>query len=534
MPYYTSNEMKNELDQYKPFQQYLYCRGFMLTTNGNIGTEEYPFYGNWSKSLITGNYYLYLHKDNHYYCEEIDGVVHFLVGHAYDPYNKIANENEILKHLGNALSNNINEYWKEESNLTGVFCIGYIKNGILTYAVDCCGMQIVYYAVLDGNLYLSSHSKLVADLVGLEQDPYIKRLVNRRLYRYWGRWLPGDLSPFREIRRTQPNVYMKYHPQKKKLAYKRFYPVAAVREVSTEREYNKLIHDLGDVIHTSLELISKKWPDKKIAISVTGGQDSKTTLSCANGLYDKFMYFSYVSNIPESVDAEAAQNICKAVGIPHTLVNIPDESEEYSNLELFRKILMCNHGCIRLNNLNDAKKRLYFCLHPQFDIEVKSWVNEMGRGWYYNKYQKKSFPERPTASYWRAMHKVYVEPRILRETTKVFERYLKRYYSDDVFSKMSWLDLYFWEFSWSGFEALALTSEHKVSYDITIPYNNRRYVETMLRLPLKKRIADDMPRDIVREQNPIITNTGISIKDIEHTDNRARLVRTYLEIFSRI
>ena len=56
----------------------------------------------------------------------------------------------------------------------------------------------------------------------------------------------------------------------------------------------------------------------------------------------------------------------------------------------------------------------------------------------------------------------------------------------------------------------------------------------MLRLPLKKRIAEEMPRDIVKERNPEITNTGISIKDIEHTDNRARLIRAYLEIFSKI
>ena len=25
-------------------------------------------------------------------------------------------------------------------------------------------------------------------------------------------------------------------------------------------------------------------------------------------------------------------------------------------------------------------------------MEIKSWVNEMGRGWYYNKYNKNEFP----------------------------------------------------------------------------------------------------------------------------------------------
>ena len=37
---------------------------------------------------------------------------------------------------------------------------------------------------------------------------------------------------------------------------------------------------------------------------------------------------------------------------------------------------------------NDLKKRLYFTENPPCDMEIKSWVNEMGRGWYYNKYNK--------------------------------------------------------------------------------------------------------------------------------------------------
>ena len=38
---------------------------------------------------------------------------------------------------------------------------------------------------------------------------------------------------------------------------------------------------------------------KKVSISITGGRDSTTTLACANGLYDRFHYFSYISNEAE-------------------------------------------------------------------------------------------------------------------------------------------------------------------------------------------------------------------------------------------
>ena len=533
MPFYSRGEMKRALDEYEPFREYLYCRGFLITTYEKIRLSGYPFYNNWRKEDIDNTYSFYLHKDCNLYTYTLEGTTFFLIGHAYDPYNNIISEVDVLQNLAKYMDKSSSAFWEEEGNLTGVFCIGFIKKGELTYAVDCCGMQIAYKAIINGDLFLSSHSKLIADLFGIKQDPYIVRLVNRRLFKYWGRWLPGDLSPFKEITRSQPNFYYTYDGNNR-INYFRFYPNKKVDTIHTKKEYQKTIHLLGEVITKSLDIISKKWPDKKVAMSVTGGRDSMTTFSCANGIYDCFSYFSYISNYPEQVDAEAAGEICKAVGVSHEIIHIPEESCDYDHLELFRKILLCNNGCISMNNKNDAKKRLYFCLHPSFDIEIKSWINEMGRGWYYNKYQKKKFPKLPTAKYWRAMHKVYLGPRIIYDTTKVFQEYLNKYYSENVFSKMSWLDLYFWEFSWSGLEGLALTSEHRVSYEITIPYNNRRYIETMLTLPLRKRIVDDMPRDIIHECNPKVEQTGISVKDIEHTDNRSRLVRAYLEIFSRI
>ena len=109
----------------------------------------------------------------------------------------------------------------------------------------------------------------------------------------------------------------------------------------------------------------------------------------------------------------------------------------------------------------------------------------------------------------------------MAETDKVFADYLKRYYSKKTFDQLSWLELYFWEFAWSGGEGVFLTSEHRVSYDITIPFNNRKYVEKMLTVPLEKRKIG-------------IAETGIVIKDISHTSFRAFIVRMYLEIFSKI
>jgi hypothetical protein len=282
-----------------------------------------------------------------------------------------------------------------------------------------------------------------------------------------------------------------------------------------------------------MSCIAEKWKNKKVSISVTGGRDSMTTLSCTNGQYEKFKYFSYISNVDESVDANAAKKILNHLGLKQELYPVPDTWDGYEQLDIFKKVMECNNGCIGSNNLNDLKKRLYFTVNPPCEVEVKSWVNEMGRGWYPNKYNKRKFPKYPYASYWRAMHKIIINPRLIIETNKVFRNYLKEYYSKNVFDKISWLEIYFWEFSWSGGEGVFLTSEHRVSYDITIPFNNRKYVELMLRVPEEKRINHDIPKDIISYMEPQIAETGVCVKDISHTDRRAFMERCYLEVFSK-
>lgn len=534
MAYYSIEEIKKTLEEYPKFQDRLYCKGFLITNKKqNIG-GEYPFYSNWSEQQIANDFYMYIHKETYSYTYEKNGVIHFLVGHAYDPYNMLVEEKDILENLANALEKDEETYWEEESKLTGVFCVGYLLDDKVVYTTDCAGMQLVYHGVIDGKLFITSHGKLVADLEGLKQPEYIKRLTTNKYWHYWGTWLPGDLAPFEELKRMVPNHAGRYLKQTSEIDIFRFYPTRKVVETSTEKEYNDTIHELGRVMSNTMKCIAMKWPEKKVSISVTGGRDSMTALACSKDVYDKFDYFSYISNVDESVDAYAAKDILAHLGLEHELYQIPEEWDGYEELPAFKKVMECNNGCIGANNTNDLKKRLYFTENPPCDMEIKSWVNEMGRGWYYNKYNKKKFPKYPYASYWRTMHKVYLEKYLIKETDKVFAEYLEKYYDKETFDKISWLELYFWEFAWSGGEGIFLTTEHRVSYDITIPFNNRKYVELMLTVPLEKRKVDDIPNDLITYMEPRIAETGITIKDISHTNFRAFVVRVYLEIFSKI
>ena len=532
MVYWKKEDMTKLLDQKQYLQDKLYTNGFLIVNRDIALTDQYPFYGNWS-SVAAHGFRLYTHKSTFLTCLEVNSVHFFLIGHAVDPFDKQFEETVILKKLAAAYQKNLASYYSAQADLTGVFCTGFITDHEIYVSNDCTGMQIVYYGVIGGTQYITSHSKLVADLAGLSQSPYIQRLIRSRFYHYMGTWLPGDLSPFPELRRLLPNHYLHFR-EGKNANVVRFFPTEAIQELSDNADYEATIQELSDTLRNTLVLYSQKWADKKVSISVTGGRDSTTTLACANGLYDRFHYFSYISNEAERVDALAAKEICAQLGLSHEIYDIPMDDATLPDAEAFSAVLECNAGCIGKNNSNDVRKRLYFIQHPKYDVEIKSWVNELGRGSQYVKYNKKSFPAKPSASFCRALHKIYLSPRLIHETDKIFHNYLQQYYPDSVLKLAPWMELFWWEFCWSGGEGIFLTAEHRTSSEIAIPFNNRRYVAKMLRVPLEKRKADAIPKDIILRMNPAIAKTGVVVKDVEHTDKRALLMRLYLEFFSRL
>lgn len=518
----------------KPFiQTKLYTNGFLISNKRFQINNDYPFYDNWVIREV-GSFYIHLHKDAKcaFLIDSINSF--FIIGHAVDPFSKLYKEEDILKKLQDAFNLSADKYYSALGDLTGIYCTGIINREGIYITNDCTGMQIVYYGVTDGLICITSHSKLAGDLMKLDQTSYIKRLVSSRFYHYMGTWLPGDLSPYNELRRLVPNhILLISKDGSKKI--KRIFPTEPIVEESEEK-LNETVAWLKNTIHDTLDLYAEKWADKKVSISVTGGRDSTTTLACANGLYEKFSYFSYVSNDAERIDAIAADKICRSIGLEHSVYYIPDRDSDFDEDELvaFAHVLEWNAGCIGKNNANDVRKRLFFINNPDYDVEIKSWVNELGRGSQYVKYNKTRFPGRPKASYCRALHKIYVSPKLIHDTDKVFSDYLQKYYPEEVLSKAPWMELFWWEFCWSGGEGLFMTAEHRVSSEIAIPFNNRRYIATMLQVPLEKRKSDYIPISIITLANSRIGESGVVVKNLKHTDKRALLMRLYLEIFSRI
>lgn len=528
--YYSPDFVKSVLVNHSDFQEKLYVRGYLISED-SYDLTKYPFYANWEKkSLGKLKTFIYHHKKTNCYIYEDENTVYFLIGHAYDPYDMIFSEDDILRSLAKKMLISEDMFWEKSGDLTGVYTFGYINNNKLCFSTDSVGMSMTYYGIVNSKIIISSHSKIVADLYGLEQDPYIVKLVNSRFYRFFGMWLPGDLSPFAELKRLLPNFCGYYSDGK--IITKRYFPKSPIIEITSEEEYYQKLDEIDRILQNSLFLISKKWSGKRAALSLTGGKDSTTTLSCAKDVYQSLGYFSYVSVEKERPDAEAAKIISDRLGLEHHVYYIPENDSEIANIDIHRMILECNAGCIGKNNDNDVRKRAFFSETNDFDVEIKSWVGELSRAEAQNKYNTLQWPAKPSAGYFRCMWKVIVSPTLILESNRVFREYLRLYYSEEVLSYLPWMDYFFWEFSWPAGEGLFLTSEHKYAYDVTIPYCNRHLLKTMFETPFAKRLKSKIQTDTIHFLEPRIEAAGQSVKNVTHTKLWEDIIRIYLHVFS--
>lgn len=519
-------DIKILLENREDLQKDLFIRGFLITDKQLDTYDAFPFYGNWAVKQY-GKYFFASHflTGSHFY-EAADDRVYFLMGHAYNPFTMEHREPEILEYIAQA--EGTPAYMDRINELTGVFVLGVLKDETLEYLVDPSGMQSACCGVVDGHFYLSSHAQLIGDLCGLTMDPLVQELVAYKWYRrILGSYLPGDLTPFAQVKRVVANMWYRYGGQQ--LSHKRFWPLTPCEEAADEVTYRSVIAEGSRILANNMKLIPRKW--EKPWISLTGGIDSNTTFAAANGCYSRYETFSYISAEKEIPDAEAAAKISSCFGLKHHVYTIPDSNEDIRDFELISQLLRHNNGYISERRENETRKRLYLKQHTACDVEVKSWVSETVRGYWYKYLGRKRMP-RMSPKLFRNLYKIFLQNRSLaRKVDQVFADFIDKYGYRELPAGYLPADMHYHEVSWGSWGSLNI-SEMKYSHDMTIPYNNRVFLEQLLRVPLEKRISDQHHRDMKKLLNSEFFDLNIYVKNQEETSFRAFMLNVIFTINS--
>lgn len=520
--------LKQNIAAFPEYRSAVFEQGFLVTDRYLTFGDEFPFFNQWRCEPLSERYHVYLHRDQKLFQWTENHVTYFLIGHAYDPFAYQWEEQEILRSLAAQAGGSFEAALRKINCLTGLFVLGMISGETVTFCGDFESMRTAYYGCIDGAFYLASHEELVAYFVPLHRDAYVERLEHYRWYHLYGEGLPGDISHYHELKKLICNNYVVFSGGQLHLV--RIWPRAEITMCTDEQMYQKAVSDVADIMRANLELISKKWP--RPAVSVTGGRDSKGSLAASVHIHDRFLYFSYNSQPAEKVDCDAAEKICKSVGVPHVTYDIPLDRAVYPEYDLARAIL-CVNSNRRYFNHNDIMKRIYLRRARAFDVEVKSWTSEVGRAFYYKRYGVRHMQKKCTPRRVNAMNNIFLfNPALMYQTDAHYREYLKKTAYHAHMFNYDWSDIIDLEMRDSRWGADVLSCEHMFSHDVTVPYNNRRLAEILLSVPLEDRIADKTHIDFTHALCPAIDAAGISVKDVAHDNQRMWMDKIYYFVTS--
>ena len=507
-------EFMKLMEKYEELKKDLFIRGFLITDTCMENLEDFPFYGTWRVEKHDKYYFMAHALTGMHIYENNEGKIFFLMGHAYNPFTMQTSEEEILKYISEAYGTN--DYLERINDITGVFVYGDVIDGKISFLVDPSGMQSACYGRVDENFYLSSHAQLVGDVCKLKRDDFVKKLVQYKWYgRVMGPYLPGDLTPFEQIKRIVPSIKYSYESE---ISHHRYWPLKEIEMVKNENEYQEVVNCAADILRNNMELVARKW--ERPWISLTGGIDSNTTFAAGNGNYEKFESFSYISAEKEVPDAEAAKRIAQQFNVKHNEYSIPNNNQNIKLFEERRELFRHNNGYIAELYDNEARKKFFLRDNVNCDVEVKSWVSETIRAYWYKHYGRKTFPKL-SGKLFRNLYKIFITNRKLaHQIDGIFDEYIQKYEYNKIPESYPVADMHYNEVTWGSWGGLNI-SEMKYCFDITFIYNNRRFLDLMFRVPLEKRISDQHHVDMKKYLNEELYNMNIRVVNMKETRFRA-------------
>ncbi len=500
--------IKSRLDREEKYREHLFCRSYILTDAALDCADSYPMYGRWAH-ISADRYHIYVHPQAAAYCCRRDDRTAVLIGHAYNPFCGETDENRILETAlassmqgKAALTDAIDE-------LTGVFVFLLFSGDSIWAIQDSGGQKMLYFGQVNDHIVLTSIPQLAGDLFDLEWDPQIERLLQTKGYFRGSGFLPGNLSPYRELKRLGANTCLRCDGSGFQID--RIYPRSPRREFNSEKEKSAAVEEMYRLFSANIELCMRKW--NRVGLSLTGGMDSKTTFACARPYYGEFFCYSFESKDSEKLDADAAEQISRAVGVEHHRYLIPEDPAQISDYEFLHQIIEHNTSHICKLHPNEIRKYIWLRRQDDFDVEIKSDMSEVGRAYTSRKYHNVKMPRVLDPRHLTITQaRYFLEPWAMRFADRAYASFMKETGLAEDIDGYSMHDLAYWEVRMSSWAATSFASQEYI-HEITIPYNNRKLLDLFLRFPEAERLVDGPHKRLMQRGNPAVADLDLSVKD---------------------
>ena len=408
-----------------------------------------------------------------------------LLGTAVDNENPTMDRQHLADTLLVALSNSEDSLCQRLDSICGRYAIFYVGSAEQIMVLnDATGLRTVFYSESGSPRVIASHCQLV-------EDNHPTSLASRLFAAKWG--YPGMATPVEGISLLTPNTRLNLATG----TIERFYP----RERLPSLELSAAVEFVTQRARAALTSLT----EEPVALSLTAGIDSRTTLALTDAVLSDVVCFTAVREGREGhrIDADVAAALTRIVGRDHQRLEVRGEVPEQL-WKTIKRNSYYHHG----RHQATAYLRTFGEHRP---LHLGSNLYEIGRA-FYSKWRQVEPPLTPQLATELYRKGARDKPQMVEQIAEI-QREFERFYEVTAFAKATEFidaeDLFYWEHRMAAWHGV-IRLETDIAFDTFIPINARNVFSAMLSQPKDARIRGALQREIILKLCPALLGLPVN------------------------
>lgn len=412
---------------------------------------------NWQRRTVAGSLYLLAHPDLSVAQATSGRTSISLIGYLLDPSDPEASDSSILNRLLSFVSD-----WPhllERLAPLGGRWVLIVDDGTCCRLLhDPLGLRQVFFMrpSRSGAMWCASQPGMLARIGDLRVDEEVLAFVRSRAWPNGEHWLPGDLSPFNQVKHLLPNHYLDFASGRAE----RYWPVRNHPRLRLDDSVERCAAALSGLMRSAYHRFS-------LAICLTAGWDSRLVLAASRPIAADVLYMTLRMPSTASADVEVPALLLKRLGLRHEIVHGFTETDRS-----FQRIFAAN---VPLPHPGWAAEAWAILRRYGYTrVAVTGSGGEVGRRGISRTYGRITPDE--LCSIWGMTGSPFA--------LRAHAHWLSGLSLHDYYV----LDLYYWEQRAGNWLAAAALEIGDVAWqDIFTPYNCRSLLETMIAVDVRYR-----------------------------------------------
>jgi hypothetical protein len=400
-------------------------------------------------------------------------VGHFVDTGAFRP------PNEAVRAAVDALASSEGKFFDVTDDWSGRYLVVFGTSAACHVMADATGMRAAFYS-LEGPFVMASHARIVATHSGAPASPIwadYQAMVQEIRSRFVTS-APGRLTPWSGVVFLPANQVLDLETR----SLRRIFPRRPLPKMATKAAAAAL----APRFEGQVTAIARTG--RPIALSLTGGQDSRLSLAASRPEHRAITYFTYrrPGRPDTDVDVTAASSMARGLGLRHKVLDV-ESVVEPGLASAIREATVLSHG----RGVVAAYRRAF----APDTIHIRSNVGGVARCFYRSTVGASEAPERADHIGAELLAKLWSHGAPRPTIVEAFADWIEATGFGDV-EGLDPLVVFYWEHRLTCWHS-NIVLESDFAFDTHVLFNARSILELMLAVPAEDRCTGALFPEVV-------------------------------------